>query len=401
MIKTKLNQSLKLIFLLALLLRLILIPFFYHRDIKSQNFHLQYFSQGQLNIYQYIHDHQKSLPYQDTFNYLPLTYLGLGSIQFVLKPLLPLDFFTWVNDWGVNQDNYPNLFYFLLILKVPYIVFDFGIAFLLYKMYGKKFLNFWLFNPFSFYFIYILGNFDVIPVFFSFLSFYYLNLKQEKKSFLFLVIATAFKLYPLILLPFFLFKNYQNLKQIFINSIIFSLPLLFSILPFAFCQPFWDSFFGSGLTQKIFEFNLFKIPVFPALYIGLFSFYLFSKTKTLEKYILIIFLLFIIFVNYHPQWLLWFFPFILKPIFSSKKNTFLFLIITSLSLVYVFLINDQYLFWGHLIPINSNFIFLSTPYDILRYRLFQNPAIIQQYLKYIIGLLSIYYLIFLNREKNI
>jgi len=173
MAKTIWTQKIKILFIFALILRLIIAPLFYHPDIKTQNFHFQFLSHGVINIYQYLDKNKKFLPYQDTFNYPPLTYLSFSIGQLFLHPILPSDFFSWINDWGPNQNNYPNLFYFMLILKLPYIIFDLGIGFLLYKIYGKKILNLWLFNPLSIYLIYVLANFDIVPVFFTILSFYF------------------------------------------------------------------------------------------------------------------------------------------------------------------------------------------------------------------------------------
>lgn len=393
-------KTLKIIFVFALILRLILAPLFYHRDLKTQNFHLQFLSSGVVNIYQYIADHKSELPYRDTFNYLPLTYIGLGSIQTILKPFLPSDFFLWINDWSATQDNYPNLFYFLLISKIPYIILDFGIAFLLYKMYGENLLKIWLFNPFTFYFIYVLANFDVIPVFFTVLAFYYLRKNMDFLAFFSLGIAVALKLYPLMFLPFFLFYHRSNVKKIILSTFYFSLPLFISLAPFISNPAFIDSFSGSGLTQKIFEIKYFHLPLFPLIYTLVFLKYFFSKTKNLELSFLILFLAFIVFVPFHSQWLLWFLPFVISPILKTKIKTLIFLFILLLSLAYVALINDQYLFWGHLIPISFDFLNLPHPVEIVTQKFHQNPALIQQNIKIFIAFLSLIFIIPL-REKNI
>lgn len=393
------NQKLKTIFVFALILRLILAPLFYHRDLKTQNFHLQFLSQGQLNIYQYIADHKSELPYRDTFNYLPLTYLGLGSIQAILRPILPNDFFKWINDWSASQDNYPDLLYFLLISKIPYIVLDFGIAYLLYKIYGQNILKLWLFNPFSFYFIYVLANFDIIPVFFTVLAFYYLRKTKDFPAFFSLGIATALKLYPLIFFPFFLFYSHPKIKKIFLSSVYFSLPLLLSLTPFISNPAFLESFSGSGLTQKIFETQFLHLPLFPLVYTLVFIKYFFSKIKSLEFSFLLLFFAFIVFVPFHSQWLLWFFPFILSFVTQTRLKSLVFLFTLLLSLAYIALINDQYLFWGHLIPINFDFLNLPHPVEIVIQRFHQDPTHIQQNIKIIIAFLSLIFIIPF-REKN-
>jgi len=393
------NRKLKIIFIFALILRLILAPLFYHRDLKTQNFHLQFLSSGVVNIYQYIADHKSELPYRDTFNYLPLTYLSLASVQNLLKPLLPGDFYVWINDWSATQDNYPNLFYFLLISKIPYLLFDFGIAYLLYKIYGENILKIWLYNPFSFYFIYVLANFDVIPVFFTVLAYYYLRQNKEFLAFFSLGLAVALKLYPLMFFPFFLFYYRPKIKKIFLATLYLLLPLIFSIVPFITNSAFTNSFSGSGLTQKIFEIKFFHLPLFPLVYTLVFLKYFFSKTKSLEFSFLLLFLAFIVFVPFHSQWLLWFLPFVILPVIKTKIKTITFLFILLLSLAYVALINDQYLFWGHLIPISFDFLNLPHPVEIIVERFHQDPALIQQDIKIFVAFLSLIFIIPF-REKN-
>jgi hypothetical protein len=385
---------------LAILIRLLLVPLFYHPDMKSQNFHFQFLSHGVNNIYQYIADNKENLPYRDTFNYLPLTYYTFGTIQAALKPFMPSDFSNWINDWSAVQNNYANLPYFLLILKTPYIILDIFIAYLLYKISKSKLIfTIWLFNPLSFYLIYILGNFDILPVFLTLLSLYILK-KSTNTSLLLFGIAIALKLYPLLLLPFYILSISKNPIHIIKNCFIALIPLILTVIPFANNSYFWQSFFGSGLTQKIIEQRLYNIPIFPAIYILLLISTYFSKTINIYKSIFYIFLLFVSVVNFHPQWLLWFLPFIfLQNNFLSNKFLILFSLLSVFNLAYIFLFNDNYLFWGHLIPIDSEFIRLTSPFDLLRYHFLLNPLYIQNHIKLAITVIAFIFFIF--NEKNL
>ena len=389
-IKTKIAINYKIL-LIALLIRLLLIPFFYHPDIKSQNFHFQFLSLGHFNIYQHISDNKLSLPYRDTFNYLPLTYFTFGTIQAVLKPIMPPDFTLWINDWGIGQNNYPNLPYILLILKIPYLILDVFLALILLKISGSKLLfYFWLFNPISFYFIYILQNFDIVPVFLTVLSFYFLKSKP-RLSFCVFGIAIALKLYPILFLPFFLLSQNRNIKNIIKYAFITFIPVIVSILPFMFSTAFWQSFLGSGLTQKILELKLLNISVFPIIYIIILLLAFFSKKFLLTRYIFFLFLLFISTVNFHPQWLLWFYPFILLSKNIFKPSLLIFIIcIFCLAFFYIFLFNDNYLFFGHFIVIDPEFLYLRSPHELIRYRFLQDPQIIQKYLKSFISIFSLF-----------
>lgn len=381
-------MSIKKIIILSLILRFLIIPFFYHPDIKSQHFHFQYLSRGVFNIYQFIADNKLTLPYRDTFNYLPLTYFSLGAYHALTKPLFPQKLSLWINDWSATQNNYDSFPFFMLILKLPYLVFDVGVALILLKLYGRKVFVVWLFNPLSIYLIYILGNFDIIPVFFTLLSWYQLRQNSYRFSYISLGIATAFKLYPLIFLPFFLFyQPHKILKKIF----FFSLPILFTVLPFVGNQPFFLSLTTSGLSQKIIETRILNLPLFPLIYLLVFLWNL--SHRQIEESFLFIFLSFIVLVDFHAQWLLWFLPFIMPVILKSTLKTIVFTLLSGLCVLLVIITNDSYLFWGHLIPINSSFVSLRSPYQLLRYRYFIDPLILKIYLKIFLGFLSLSFLL--------
>ena len=52
------KNKIKILFIFAIIIRLILTPLFYHPDIKSQNFHFQFLSQGKINVYQFIDENK-------------------------------------------------------------------------------------------------------------------------------------------------------------------------------------------------------------------------------------------------------------------------------------------------------------------------------------------------------
>lgn len=357
--------------------------------MKSQYFHFQYLSQGVTNIYEYIYQNKNNLSYRDTFNYLPLTYFTFGSISALLKPIMPADYIYWINDWSATQNNYNNFPFFLLILKIPYLILDLLTAYLIYKISRSKIITYyWLLNPISFYLIYILGNFDILPVFLTILSFYLIK-KKENLSMLIFGLAIALKLYPLIFLPFYILSITKKPIVIIKLSCIAMIPLLLTIFPFIQSQSFWQSFIGSGLTQKIIELKYQNIPVFPIVYLILLITYLISKSSNLPKYILYIFLLFVSTVHFHPQWILWFFPFMFfdNNIYSKKMIISLIIQFTLIA-IYILLFNDSYLSWGHLLPIDREFINITSPYNIIRYKMIIDPKLIQDKIKACISIIS-------------
>lgn len=371
-------------------LKLILIPWFYHPDIKSQYFHFQFLKQGVGNIYQYINQNKNQLPYNDTFNYLPLTYFSFGIFNSLISPLMPSDFTNWINDWGEYQNNYSNLPIFLFFLKLPYLILDILIGLILFKLFpDKKVYLFWLFNPFVFYSVFILQNFDIVPVFLTILSYYLLTKNQLKLSFFIFGISVSLKLYSLLLLPLFIIFLKPKPFEIVKYSLISLVPLIITSLPFLNNQYFLSSFIGSGLTQKLFETKLFNIPIFPILYLFIFIYSWLKSPTTLFKNISLIFLLFISTVNFHPQWLLWFYPFFLINSSSSLKSLFLNHLILIPIMLFIFLFDDNYLTWGHLIPLDPLIVNTTSPYNILRFKFLQNPLTFQNYSKIFMALIAI------------
>ncbi|MFA5795621.1 MAG: hypothetical protein WC885_00370 [Candidatus Shapirobacteria bacterium] len=393
------TKTAKQLFVLSLIIKLLLLPWFYHPDIKSQYFHFQYLSRGVTNIYQYIDQNKTNLPYQDTFNYLPLTYFTFGTYSAIVQKIAPPNFSTWINDWSDHQNNYANLPVFLFLLKLPYLFLDTLIGLLIYRLYPKKnYYLLWLFNPLVFYLIYVLQNFDILPVFFTFLAFYLLKRQRPSLSFFIFGLSIALKFYSLLLLPFFLISTRSNFSKLIKYSFISLIPLLFSVLPFINDSSFIRSFIGSGLTQKIIEFKLFSIPVFPIIYILYFLYSWRYSPSTIFKNITFIFLLFVCLVNFHSQWLLWFYPFYLLAFASSPKKLLLGHLLFLPLLLRVLLIDDNYLTWGHLIPIDPLFVKVTSPYNLIRYRLMQDPLKFQIIFQYLTFLTS--FIIFFAHEKN-
>jgi len=373
-------------------------PFFYHPDIKSQHYHFQFLSKGVLNIYQFISSNKKNLGYGDTFNYLPLTFYTFGSFHTLIKPFLGSDFNIWLNDWGETKNSSPNINYYMLILKLPYLILDISIACLLLKIYKQINLFYlWLFNPVSIYLIYILGNFDILPTFLTILSYYYLKNNKLFLSYLLIGIAIALKVYPIIFLPFlFFYKKEHILKHLKYVWVSF-LPLVFTTIPFIVQNSFLNSFLGSGLTQKILEYKVYNIPLFPIIYLIILIQYILSKSKyKFEIATTQSFLFFISLLNFHPQWIIWFFPFVLFIYTNSNLSQKIYLILFFLlTFLYIFLINDNYLFWGHLVAIDPIFADITSPHILIKLKFNQNPdtikLLIHQFLLFLSILGSISY----------
>ncbi|HLD92279.1 MAG TPA: hypothetical protein VI795_02685 [Patescibacteria group bacterium] len=314
--------------ILAVVLRLLVSAFIFHPDIKTFNFQSQFLRRGVFNIYTYLETNKSNLSMKDEFVYFPLTYFTLGGYQAISSPFLGKAFGTWLNNADSNTFTLdPNIFKYLVILKLPYLIFDFAIAFLLLKYFDdkkldKKAFTLWLFNPFTIYYIYAFGNVDIFPVAITLLSLILVKSNKLKLAALSLGIAAGFKLYPLLFVPFLILKG-KNIKEKFLLGFIPFLTFGLISLPFM-SQAFIKSTLISGLTTRIFNPG-FEVGFGESIIVGLLLFaalfyiaWLMDKKISVFKYWLTTLLIIFSFSHFHVAWLLWIAPFVV--ILSIKKT---------------------------------------------------------------------------------
>lgn len=296
-----------IILLTGILLRLFLAFSTIHSDLAV--FHLagKVIGEGHIfNLYDYSSD-------VATFNYPPLIYWFFGL-------------FNFLSNWGI------------WLLKLPYLIFDLSLGLLLLRLVEEKkkalVFGLWMFNPVSLYATYMMGQFDIIPTFFSVYSFYLVSKNKLKWAALALGFGIAFKLYPVFLLIPLLILAKSFLTRIKL-AFIAALPYFISVLPYLSSGSFRsNALFASQSSKSLYA----NIPVsggesillFPA---SLILFYLLIRNKSLDRLFFwkiysIPLLLFFIFTHYHPQWLIWVTPFLILDLcFGKIKNLFPMLLI--------------------------------------------------------------------------
>ncbi len=311
---------------LGLIIRLLLMPVTLHPDLWAISFAQNIFAfKGVFNIYDYL----ENLPGNSAlvvnygrnfFTYPPLTYFTLGTFGFLLKPLFNQNFF---NNLAVILPDVladSRLYFHLFLTKFPYLFFDFGILLLIINFFQdekKKRLAavLWIFNPVTLYTSYMVGQFDIMAVFFTVLA---LHLAKQKKiywSVFCLGVGGAFKMFPLFFIPFLAISQSKNFKELLKLFVVGLTPYFLSVLPFAGSAVFRQTVLFSNQSQKM----LFaKLLVSGAEYLSVFVvFYIFlvgiSFVKKVElwKWFLMVLLLFFSVTHYHPQWFLWISPFLI------------------------------------------------------------------------------------------
>ena len=373
----------KKLLILAIILRLLVMPFFFHPDVKTYHFQASFLRQGVVNIYPYLIENKENLTLKEEFVYFPLTYFFLGGYQTLVSPLLGSNFNAWLADASGRAVESASVFRYLFLLKLPYLILDILMAFVLMQFFDKKedkkrVFTVWLFNPFTLILIYFFSNVDIIPVFLTLLAL--LAMKRHKPivaSFV-LALAVGFKAYPVLFLPLLLAKTESWADKIK-SLTIFGLTCLGIILPF-WSPAFLSSSFASGLTNRILEAGVSisggeRILIIPFALFALYVVGWYKKNIHLWKYFLAALLVVIPFIHFHIQWLLWIAPFAVIYLVRQRSKGWLICLGAVTSFAVPFLYDDKFMNVGLFSPINNLFLQISTPFALVQR--FTDPYLLQ------------------------
>lgn len=327
--------------LIGLALRLILMPFTVHPDIRAIDLGAYLISQkGEwLTFYDYLSRLDPGnllvrIYGSDLFIYPPLAYLIPGIFMFFLGHFYNFSFNSlFLLDMEKTYRAF-ELFKTLFLLKLPYLLFDFLLAFLLYKIFakekGKTAFKLWMVNPLTLYATFAMGQIDIFPTLMIVAALFFAFRERKNLSVLMLGVGGAFKLVPLLFLPIFVLvlerRFWSRLKLLVIGIA----PYLMVIIPYLLFSPMYrQTAFLASQTDKMFYM---KLPLSGAEYLSVFAigyfFLLFLATRLVgEKQALwqlglVLMLLFFSVTHYHPQWFLWITPFLIWLIIDKGKKYF-------------------------------------------------------------------------------
>lgn len=366
--------------LIGFLIRIFLMPLFTHWDLPALYEMVRYIAyEGIKNVYAVVYNYNKWAAV-----YPPLTFFSLAGYLFVLKPLMPL--FSSGAPFDLNSIFYPgwvtsdHAFRYLFLLKLPFLFFDLGLAYLLSLFFKKEeeklaTFKFWVFCPVALYVSFIFGHFDIVPTFFVVLSLWFLKKKRISYAFLLLGIAAAFKSYPLfLLLPLVLITS-KNIWQGMRNFIFGAGPFLVTILPFLKNMSFRDPVLYSNTSEYFFKNQIMVgegdslIPFF--ICYGMILIYFFlkrGKEDIFEKSLLaatLVLISFFSFVYFHPQWFLWLMPFLGLYLVRAKRLSFIYWLIIVLYIPYLFHFSSS-TSWYLFDVVNIDFFhYLKTPKEFI------------------------------------
>lgn len=358
--------------LIGVAIRLVLMPITVHPDLWGHSFTAYFFAyKGELNIYDFLLSLPKTHPLvmnygvNDIFIYPPLAYFTLGIFRVLVKPLADANFIPWLMVNLSHFYSYPTLGLQLFLFKLPYLFIDIASAFLLGALFDdpkkKKWaFNLWMFNPVTIYATFMMGQLDILPVFFTILSCYMIKKEKYGWGLFFLGIGGAYKMYPLLFIPpaaFLLGTTFWKKVKLLIVGF---LPYILTIAPYLASKGFRAMvLFGPKETKMlymslpvtaaegVFPFILFLVLIYLAAY------YLKKKMPVELSFLGVLLLLFSV-TNYHPQWFLWLTPFL---IWSLVKYSFKYVEIVIAMLatwLIITLLFEASLSYGLFVPIWHN-----------------------------------------------
>lgn len=316
--------------LVGLLLRFLIMPFTFHWDLQAiQEIASRFFEGGPMAFYT-----------SAAAGYPVSIFLLFAFMQMIFRPWLDPDFLVWLRAPVLTALSMPQTFLYLFVMKFVYLFFDLATACLLtsfFKEEKQKRLAFicWIFNPFTLHTTFAWGHFDIIPVFLTVLALVLFLRKKIFWSVVALGIGGAFKLFPLLFLPFFLVTGERLWLKRITLFLVGIFPWVVCTIPFLSIPLFRQININSPQVQML---QHVAIPLGGDLYIHLFLpliflLWLFALKKHVERpdlifhYCLVVLLLFYAFSAFHFQWFLWGTPFFIWHLINFPKTLPIYLVL--------------------------------------------------------------------------
>lgn len=322
------------------LLRLLVIPITLHPDIRGYNLGAHLISEGHLfDFYDYMSMQDQNGPLVklygvDLFIYPPIAYIYPAIFMKLLEPLYPQELFqTMILDmWKtVGARELPMLLY---MLKLPYLIVDMGIVYLLGKFFENKKERLiaqvlWLLNPVVIYSAYMISQFDVILAFSIILCLVLFRNKKFMWAAVALALGAATKQFVFLLLPILSIYTPGSLKKK-ISVFLLGIGTYLAILaPYFQFVGFRRYALMASQADKIFfaKVSISGGAFLPIFLVGIFLIYwicvYFGKKYQLWQWFILPLLLFYSLVHFHPQWFTWVTPLLVIFLVKLQKKAIL------------------------------------------------------------------------------
>jgi len=360
---------------IGLLIRLMLMPFTMHTlDLIIINyFPYKMITAGAWDPYTSLKMVLPNFAYQ---YYPPMTLILFGFFQLILK-LFGLVFIGTFLEKGIqlaqvggdtfyyatNLQNY-NLFANLLVLKIPYLIFDFAAAALILKLASDRKdkltpYKLWMLNPIVLHSCFAIGQFDIVPAFFLILGAYLVLKKRYYPAVFSLIAGGAMKMVPFFPIPALIVLIGQRFREKAKMVLFILLCLSVIYVPFylsargEFLRSFFLARYGNAGLKGI----VFNCLLMAGYAMVLYTAWRLSKRKEPQNYVIPLFmvslLVFFAFIPVSFRHLVFLAPFLALWFFKDRITTLLISILV-ISLAVIRLYGNE-LQWGLFAPINPDF----------------------------------------------
>ncbi len=324
----------------AFLVRIVLSIFTYQSDIGAFSLAGKYIAgEGKwFTFYDEVAslDAEGVLVNHDTnviFNYQPLAYL--------IPSVVYLPFVSIVRHTGqifARQDwiapNLTNYNFLLLLYKLPMILADLGILWLLPKFFKKQknkniAMLLWAFNPLAIYVSSMMGQVDIIIALLILASLYFAKNNKLFTACVFVSLSALIKPIGLILIPLFAIQSFHQNKNLWRSALVSLTGVgvyILGILPYLSSASYrYYALFAEQISKSTHAGVSIAaghdIPLFFILYTLTILFF-WSKKLNLNQAIASALLSSLAFTHFHPQWLVWLMPLFIVNAIDTKDYLF-------------------------------------------------------------------------------
>lgn len=322
--------SLKTWLIIGILLRLLLMPFTVHPDLRGHYLGASFIvlENDLFGLYDHISRLPRSHPlvnlYHDDFLvYSPLTYSIHAAWLKVVQPFISWDLFSnFIMDIGsaVRQSGFPQL---VFILKFPYLLVDVFCFWLISRLVDAKYrlqaTVLWTFNLPILHSAFMMGQFDIFIVAALLLVLLFIKHNRLFLPAVFVALSAGFKPFTIFLLPFLPGKLWHNLLVgglTYLLIIAIYLPSPGFRLYALVAQHSDKLWFAKILVSGSQYLPLFIIGVVLLFWLKYFSPKLFPNWA----WLMLPLLLFYSVTHFHPQWFTWVTPFLLLSFLTFPKT---------------------------------------------------------------------------------
>lgn len=355
----KADRTIIKLVIIGVIIRLVLAAFLFHTDVKNIYLEAGFINSGWRQAYHVAAEAGRPIYYP------PLVYTLIEANRKIGGFMFSNYFETWLTDGRAEQIlNHPHVFRDLLAMKIPWLLADLAIAFLLIRLVAEKdkykILWLWLFNPLTLYAVYGFANYDILPTLAVVLSLFFAKRGRWNLSYLAIGLSAGLKLFGILLLPVLWLIDERPTKQK-LPGLLGGLAVFSLSTASAWIDPLvFKSVFLSNLSNTLFGTRIelshgFYIPIFLTLMTG-FLLWL-SKQKKFDLttgYLLVIGLLLGL-SYFNPQWVIWITPLLVLAVTGQRSNWTAYLLLIAGYFITVFLFIDRFVSFGLFKAMNNAF----------------------------------------------